>query len=78
MVEVAAASCIKPKRVHASSDQEINVGSPQGSPFSVLQELQEEESLESATKPWCGPLPSPRRSPPRTLGSAISSALQGN
>lgn len=78
MVEVAASSCSKPKRVHAILDQ-VNKfsGSPQGSRFSVLQDLQMEESLESATKAWCGPIPSPRRSPPRTLGSVISSALQG-
>jgi hypothetical protein len=83
MVQVAAASALKPRSLHGlkvvSKLQEEGFGSP--SRFAVLQDLQESEErvsdLEGVAKPWSGPLPSPRRSPLRTLGDAVSSALQG-
>lgn len=88
VAEVAAASALRPKPVHVSvaavDHQENGIGESSGSRFSVLQALHGEESwplvsssLECASKPWSGPLPSPRKSPPRTVGEAIYSALQG-
>jgi hypothetical protein len=87
LVEAAAASATRPRAVHGSSaafDQVNEYGDSSGSRFSILQDASGDDSghsladLESAVKPWSGPLPSPRRSPPRTLDAMVSSALQGN
>nr|ABF94616.1 hypothetical protein LOC_Os03g11430 [Oryza sativa Japonica Group] len=70
LVEAAAASATRPRAVHGSSAAFDQDASGDDSGHSLA-------DLESAVKPWSGPLPSPRRSPPRTLDAMVSSALQG-
>jgi hypothetical protein len=37
----------------------------------IIRAIIREKSLKHHTKPWSGPLPRPRISPPRTLGDAV-------
>uniref|UniRef100_A0A0E0MGC3 Uncharacterized protein n=1 Tax=Oryza punctata TaxID=4537 RepID=A0A0E0MGC3_ORYPU len=81
MAELVASTASRPKVVHAVSRLQLaarnELGTSSGSRFSDDCEEDDHLDLESASKPWSGPLPAPQRSPPRTIGGVIKAAIQG-